>query len=139
MIFSENYYNFMEFIYKELQTIISAITESKVTELFCMADDFCKFFWWDDGVSYNRFAELAKEVAIPFALFIKKVFLGKDYSSKKFFQQCTACIRHTAESILNSRTHVMLTFKMPHSIEQNSPFHRDESAILACKMHYFGL
>ena len=30
--------------YKELQTIITMITEDKVTELFCMADDFCKLF-----------------------------------------------------------------------------------------------
>ena len=28
-------------------------------------------------VSYNRFVELEKEVAAPFALFIKKVLLGK--------------------------------------------------------------
>lgn len=40
----ENYYNFIVLIYKELQTTITMITEIKVTELFCMADDFCKFF-----------------------------------------------------------------------------------------------
>ena len=28
-------------------------------------------------ISYNRFVELAKKVAIPLALFIKKVLLGK--------------------------------------------------------------
>ena len=33
--------------YKELQTIITMLTEDKVTELFCMADDFCKFFLQD--------------------------------------------------------------------------------------------
>ena len=110
------------------------ITEDKVTELFCIADDFCNFFdammekytlkadkkrqyhrkstmskaeimvimilFHDSGyrclkhfyiekvcrhmrhlfpkvVSYNRFVELEKEVAIPLALFIKKVLLGK--------------------------------------------------------------
>lgn len=110
------------------------LTEDKVTELFCMADDFCKFFdammekytlksdnkrryhrsptmskaeimlililFHDSGyrclkhfylkkvckhlrhlfprvVSYNRFVELEKEVAVPLALFIKKVLLGK--------------------------------------------------------------
>ena len=120
--------------YKEIQTIIAIITEDKVTELFCMTDDFCKFFdvlmkkytmksdtkrhyhrnstmskaeimlimilFHDSGyrclkhfylekvckhlrhlfpkvVSYNRFVELGKEVAIPLALFIKKVLLGK--------------------------------------------------------------
>ena len=30
--------------YKELQTIIAMITENKVTEIFCMADEFCKVF-----------------------------------------------------------------------------------------------
>ena len=110
------------------------ITENKVTEIFCMADDFCKFFdamtarytlkknkkrkyhrsptmskaeiiiimilfhdsdhrclkrfYLDEVckhlrhlfpkvVSYNRFVELQREVAIPMALFIKKVLLGK--------------------------------------------------------------
>ena len=131
---SENCCNFIVLKYKELQTIIAMITEDKVTELFCMADDFCKFFdammekytlksdkkrryhrdstmskaeimlimilFHDSGyrclkhfyiekvckhlrhlfpkvVSYNRFVELEKEVAIPLALFIKKVLLGK--------------------------------------------------------------
>ena len=109
-------------------------TKDKVTELFCIADDFCQFFdammekytikeakkrkyhhdstlsksvvmlimilFHDSGyrclkhlylehvskhlqhlfpelVSYNRFVELEKNVAIPLALFIKKVLLGK--------------------------------------------------------------
>ena len=30
--------------YKELQTIIAIITEGKVIEFFCIAEDFCKFF-----------------------------------------------------------------------------------------------
>ncbi|MDY5352784.1 MAG: IS982 family transposase, partial [Bacteroides pyogenes] len=29
---------------KGLQTKIAMITEDKVIEIFCMADDFCKFF-----------------------------------------------------------------------------------------------
>lgn len=29
---------------KKYKTIIAMITEDKVIELFCMADDFCKFF-----------------------------------------------------------------------------------------------
>jgi hypothetical protein len=131
LVISENCCNFIVLKYKELQTIIAMITEDKVTELFCMADDFCKFFdammrkytlksdkrrryhrdstmskaeimllFHDSGyrclkhfylekvcrylrhlfpkvVSYNRFVELEKEVAIPLALFIKKVLLGK--------------------------------------------------------------
>ena len=35
---------FKELINKQLQTKIAMITEDKVTEIFCMADDFCKFF-----------------------------------------------------------------------------------------------
>ena len=110
------------------------ISECKVTEIFVMADDFCKFFdqmmekysipdknkrkYHRDGtmskaevmvililfhssgyrclkhfylnhvcvhlrhlfpevVSYNRFVELEKTVALPLAIFIKKVLLGK--------------------------------------------------------------
>ncbi len=113
--------------YKVLQTIIAMLTEDKITELFCMADDFCIFFdammekytlksnesrryhrdsaiskseimlimilFHDSGyrclkhfyqkevcqqlrhlfpkvVSYNRFVELKKEVAVPSALFM---------------------------------------------------------------------
>ena len=134
MVISENCCNFIVLNYKVLQTIIAMLTEDKVTELFCMADNFCKFFdammekytlqsdkkrryhrdstmskaeimliiilFHDSGyrclkhfylekvykhlrhlfpevVSYNRFVELEKEVAIPLALFIKKVLLGK--------------------------------------------------------------
>lgn len=134
LVISENYCNFIVLKYKDLQTIIAMITEDKVTELFCMADDFCKFFdammkkytlksdnkrayhrdstmskseimlimilFHDSGyrclkhfyvekvckhlrhlfpkvVSYNRFVELEKQVAVPLALFIKKVLLGK--------------------------------------------------------------
>lgn len=134
LVISENCYNFIVLKYKDLQTIITMITEDKVTELFCMADDFCKFFdammkkytlksdnkraynrdstmskseimlimilFHDSGyrclkhfyvekvckhlrhlfpkvVSYNRFVELEKQVAVPLALFIKKVLLGK--------------------------------------------------------------
>ena len=134
LVISENYYNFIVFNYKELQIIIAMLTADKVTELFCMADDFCKFFdkmtakytlksgnkrpyhrdstlskaeimllmilFHDSGyrclkhfylekvckhlrhlfpkvVSYNRFVELERDVAIPLALFIKKVLLGR--------------------------------------------------------------
>ena len=134
LVISENCCNFIALNYKVLQTIIAMITESKVIELFCMADDFCKFFdamtakytfkptakrkyhrdstmskaeimlimilFHDSGyrclkhfyqekvcrhmrhffpkvVSYNRFVELEKDVAVPLAIFIKKVLLGK--------------------------------------------------------------
>ena len=44
MVISEICCNFKVLIYIELQTKIAMITEDKVTEIFCMADDFCKFF-----------------------------------------------------------------------------------------------
>ncbi len=44
MVISEICRNFIVLKYKELQTKIAMITEDKVTEIFCMADDFCKFF-----------------------------------------------------------------------------------------------
>ncbi len=134
MVISESCCNFIVLNYKVLQTKFAMITEDKVTELFCMADDFCKFFdtmmqkytlkssekrhyhrdsrmskaeiiliiilFHDSGyrclkhfylekvckhmrhlfpnvVSYNRFVELQRGIAIPLALFIKKVLLGK--------------------------------------------------------------
>lgn len=134
LVISKNCCNFIVLKYKDLQTIIAMFIEDKVTELFCMADDFCKFFdammkkytlksdnkrayhrdstmskseimlimilFHDSGyrclkhfyvekvckhlrhlfpkvVSYNRFVELEKQVAVPLALFIKKVLLGK--------------------------------------------------------------
>ena len=44
MVISENCCNFIVIKYKVSQTIIAMLTDDKVTELFCMADDFCKFF-----------------------------------------------------------------------------------------------
>ena len=44
MVISENCCNFIVLKYKELQTIIAMITEDKVTEIFCIVDDFCKVF-----------------------------------------------------------------------------------------------
>ena len=137
------------------------ITEDKVTELFFIADEFCKFFDWmmarytlknagkrpyhrettlskaeimliiilfhDSGyrcfkhfyldyvckhlrhlfpkvVSYNRFVELEREVAIPLALFIKRVLLGK----------CTGISFVDSTPIRvcrNQRIHIHRTFK----------------------------
>ena len=41
---SEIYCNFIMLKYKEIQTKIAMITEDKITEIYCMADDFCKVF-----------------------------------------------------------------------------------------------
>ena len=161
LVIIENCCNFIVLKNKVLQTIIAMITESKVIELFCMADDFCKFFdamtakytlkpstkhkyhrdstmskaeimlimilFHDSGyrclkhfyqekickhmhhffpkvVSYNRFVELEKDVAIPLAIFIKKVLLGK----------CTGIsfVDSTPLRVCkNQRIHIHKTFK----------------------------
>ena len=161
MVISENCCNFIVLKYKVLHTIIAMLTEDKVTELFFIADEFCKFFDWmmarytlknagkrpyhrettlskaeimliiilfhDSGyrcfkhfyldyvckhlrhlfpkvVSYNRFVELEREVAIPLALFIKKVLLGK----------CTGISFVDSTPIRvcrNQRIHIHRTFK----------------------------
>ena len=44
LVISENCCNFNVLKIKSLQTIIAIITEDKVTEIFCIADDFCKVF-----------------------------------------------------------------------------------------------
>lgn len=44
LVISENCCNFNVLKIKGLQTIIAIITEDKVTEIFCIADDFCKVF-----------------------------------------------------------------------------------------------
>ena len=44
LVISENCCNFIVLNYKRLQAVITMTTESKIIELFCMADDFCKFF-----------------------------------------------------------------------------------------------
>ena len=45
MVISENCCNFIVLNYKVLQTIIAMITESKVIELFCMADNLASLIF----------------------------------------------------------------------------------------------
>ena len=61
MVISENCCNLIVFNYKVLQTIIAMITDDKVTELFCMADDFCKFF---DAMMEKSYAEIRHQAAL---------------------------------------------------------------------------
>ena len=55
LIISEFYCNYKALIYIELKIKIAMITEDKVTEIFCMSDDFCKFF---DAMSKESFSTL---------------------------------------------------------------------------------
>ena len=65
LVISEIYYNFKVLIYIELQTKIAMITEDKTTEIFCMADDFCKFF--DAMTAKYTLKPIGKEniIAVP--------------------------------------------------------------------------
>ena len=44
MVISENCCTFIVLKHKVVQTIIAMLTEDKVTGIFYMADEFCKFF-----------------------------------------------------------------------------------------------
>ena len=47
-------------------------------QMYTFFRELCpKSYVFPKVVSYNRFVELEKEVAVPLALFIKKVLLGK--------------------------------------------------------------
>ena len=45
LVINENCCNFIVLNYKVLQTIIAMITECKVIELFCMADDLASLIF----------------------------------------------------------------------------------------------
>ena len=131
------------------------ITEDKVTEIFCIADDFCKVFdaqmakytfkaerkrkyhresrmskaeimvimilfhssgyrclkhfylekvckhmrhLFPEVVSYNRFVELEREIAIPLIVFIKKVLLGKCTGISFVDSTPSACMQESEDS-----------------------------------------
>ena len=160
MVISEILRNFV--VKKTIkQKNFAMITEDKVTEIFCVADDFCKVFdaqmakytfkavgkrkyhresrmskaeimvimilfhssgyrclkhfyieevckhmrhLFPEVVSYNRFVELEREIAIPLIVFIKKVLLGK----------CTGIsfVDSTPLRVCkNQRIHIHKTFK----------------------------
>jgi hypothetical protein len=62
LVIGENCCNFIVFKYKEIQTIIAMITEDKITELFCMADGFCKF---SDAMMEKYTLKSNKKAALP--------------------------------------------------------------------------
>jgi len=68
LVISEICCNFKVLIYIELQTKIAMITEVKITEIFCMADDFCKFF---DAMT----AKYALKPVSIFAICFPRLFL----------------------------------------------------------------
>lgn len=88
---SENRCNFIVLKYKILQAITTMLIEDKVTELFYIADDFCKFFdammekylyramqhLFPKIVSYNCFVELEKRLPSLWLCSSRTILLGK--------------------------------------------------------------
>ena len=86
LVISEICCNFKVLIYIELQTKIAMITEAKVTEIFCMADDFCKFF---DAMTakyalkptgkrkYHRSSTMSKAEVMLIMIFSDRLLLRK--------------------------------------------------------------
>ena len=91
MVISENCCNFIVLKYKELQTIIAMITEDKVTELFCIADDFCKFFdammekytlKADKKRQYHRKSTMSKAEIMVIMILFEFIELTLNYETK---------------------------------------------------------
>ncbi len=81
---SENCCNFIVQKIKELQTIIAIITEDKVTEIFCMPDDFSKFF---DAMMAKYTIQPNKKRKPPHLPSIKKL-LNELINRRDEFVQC---------------------------------------------------
>ena len=100
---SENCCNFIVLKYKELQTIIAMITEDKVTELFCIADDFCKFFdammekytlKADKKRQYHRKSTMSKaEIMVIMILFHDSCYRCLKYSMQGVTRRIKATYR----------------------------------------------
>ena len=91
MVISEKCCNFIVLKYKELQTIIVMITEDKVTELFCIADDFCKFFdammekytlKADKKRQYHRKSTMSKAEIMVIMILFEFIELTLNYETK---------------------------------------------------------
>ena len=91
MVISEKCCNFIVLKYKELQTIIAMITEDKVTELFCIADDFCKFFdammekytlKADKKRQYHRKSTMSKAEIMVIMILFEFIELTLNYETK---------------------------------------------------------
>ena len=63
---------------KKLRTLVAMLTEHKNTEIFFMADDFCKFF---DGMMLNFVLESNKK-----RIFYREIKMSKDKNIKLISQ-----------------------------------------------------
>lgn len=107
--------NFIVFKIKDLQTKIAMITEDKVTEIFFMADEFCKFF---DAMmlkytikdtkkrSYHRKSTLSKAEV----MLIMILFHSSGYRCLKHFYLEKVCkhLRHLFPEVVSYNRFVEL-------------------------------
>lgn len=92
------------------------LTADKVTELFCMADDFCKFF---DKMTAKYTLKSENKRPYHRIQLITKLNYRKHvgsycrilYVSEKAVYQCTKDIGYTANAILNSSNSRYITKK----------------------------
>lgn len=119
MVISEICCIFIVSKYKEIQTKIAMITEDKITEIYCMADDSCKFF--DAQMKkytiqpqkkhkYHRASTLSKaEVMI-----IMILFHGSGYRCLKHFYLQHVCkhLRHLFPKVVSYNRFVELEYEM---------------------------
>lgn len=112
---SENCYDFIVLNYKVLQTIIAMLTEDKITELCCIADDFCKFFdtmmerytlQSDRKRHYHRDSPLSKAEI----MLIMILFHDSGYRSLKHFYLEKVCkhLRHLFPRVVSYNRFVEL-------------------------------
>ncbi len=112
---SENCCNFIVLKNKILQTIIAMLTEDKITELFCMADDFCKFF---DAMIRNYTLKSAKKrhyhrdstMSKAEIMLIMIMFHDSDYRCLKHFYLEKVCkhLRHLFPNVVSYNSFVEL-------------------------------
>ena len=99
--------------YKELQTITAMITDDKVTELFCMADDFRKFF---DAMMTKYTLKPDKKwnchsILIMSRAEIMILFHASGYRCLKHFYQGKVCMHLRHLSCKLSRTTSLWSFR----------------------------
>lgn len=115
LVISENCCNFIVLKYKDLRTIIAMIIEDKVTELFCMADDFCKFFdammkkytlKSDNKRAYHRDSTMSKSEI----MLIMILFHDSGYRCLKHFYVEKVCkhLRHLFPKVVSYNRFVEL-------------------------------
>jgi len=105
----------------ELQTKIAMITEDKVTEIFCMANDFCKFFWCDDGkMVHQKFGVINRNGLVHMAFSDGKLVYADAVHSLKAGRSI-AILKMMVWALYSSCRHLWGYNPHKHDIENSSP------------------